>query len=76
MKVTLQPSPPKKKVLEFPVIMRHKTPEIIVLFTSETKGVYLQGPGVTPGYRSDCLFPVHDEQWEFYTGTVTLENDK
>lgn len=78
MKVTLEPSPPQKKVLKFPVLMRYKTPpETIVLFTSETKGVYLQSPGVKPGFRSDYLLSVYDESsWEFYNGAVTLENDK
>lgn len=69
-----------KQLLTYPVIMRNTTTlpggECIVLFTERWEGVILLGDdsyivgGVLSGLDAES------ENWEVFTGTVALSNDR
>ena len=77
MKVTVKME--KEKVEEsFPMLMGSEGAGLIVLFTSETGGVVIDGGSSTwrVGEYCDNWPPcTHGRLWKKFTGTITLEND-
>lgn len=66
-----------KPELYFPVLMKHKSSELIVLFISSSSGVVLRGNNVNKiGYYSDSIIKSTDTiYWEKFTGEIILKND-
>lgn len=76
MKATVSTTPCKEK-LPYPKLMFLKSdPNLIVLFEKKQHGVCIKNkknPYVIGYYADDWLT---EENWEDFTGSVCLENDK
>lgn len=64
-----------KHELTFPVLMKSKDNGIVVLFVGNTNGICLSGRGEITYKSEPGWLPANGENWEPFTGTITLSND-
>lgn len=62
--------------IEFPVLMKSTSSELVVLFSSETYGVCIVSTStMKAGTISDNWASCYDKsKWEKFSGKITLEN--
>jgi hypothetical protein len=81
MKITtLENKTPKDDKIEFPCLLRHVIDDMVILATNPAKGVVLQVGqsenfkigGYYHFFSFDCSFS-KSPSWEYYRGTITLE---
>ena len=80
MRVTMNRENKEEEKVEygFPILMEADSTGLLVLFTSETEGVVIDGGSSmwSVGEYCDDWFPCYQKmQWKKFTGTITLEND-